>query len=44
MKRLLADLQLLRCLEDRLALTEQPLGRPQLADDLLRRVPASLHV
>ncbi len=41
--RLLADPQLLRRLGDRLPLAEHPLGLAQLADDLLRRVPASLH-
>src|ERR1019366_4077666 len=41
--RLLADPQLLRRLRDHLPLADQPLGLPQLADHLLRRVPASLH-
>ena len=40
---LLRDLDLLRRLGDRLPFTEQPLHLPQLAHDLLRRVPASLH-
>ena len=49
---LLADPQLLRCLRDRLALADQSLGLPQLADDLLRplttaalrdRIPRALH-
>src|SRR4051794_40825670 len=42
--RVLGDLQRLGDLRDRLAVAEQPLGLPQLADHLLRRVPASLHV
>jgi hypothetical protein len=40
---LLADPQVLRSLRDRLPFADQPLGLPQLEDDLLRRVPASLH-
>ena len=40
---LLRDLDLLRCLGERLPLTGQPLHLPQLAHDLLRRVPASFH-
>jgi transposase len=44
MKRPLTDLQRLRRLRNRLPLTQQPLSLPQLADDLLRRMPASLHV
>jgi hypothetical protein len=42
MERLLGDPERLGDLGDRLALAEHPLSLPQLADDLLRRVPASL--
>src|SRR5438034_4356776 len=41
MKRLLRHLELLRHEGDLLALPEQPVGLPQLPDDLLRRMPAS---
>src|SRR5205823_7246602 len=41
--RVLADLQGLGDLGDRLALAEHPVRLAQLADDLLGRVPASLH-
>ena len=40
----LRDLQRLGDLGDRAALPEHPIGLVQLADHLLRRVPASLHV
>ncbi len=39
-ERLLGDLQRLGSLRDRPALAEHPLGLAQLADDLLRGVPA----
>ena len=38
------DMRLARECEVPVHLTEHPLSLPQLADDLLRRVPASLHV
>jgi hypothetical protein len=41
--RLLGDLQRLGDLRNRPAVAQQPIGLPQLADHLLRRVPASLH-
>src|SRR5439155_5656948 len=41
--RVLADLQGLGDLGDRLALAEHPVRLAQLADDLLGRVPTSLH-
>src|SRR5207244_11543060 len=41
--RVLADLQGLGDLGDRLALAEHPVRLAQLADDLLGRLPASLH-
>lgn len=44
MTRLLADLELFRGLGHRPPLTEQPLSLPQCTDDLLRRMPPSLHV
>src|SRR5438445_2682600 len=43
-ERVLRDLELLGDLGDRLAFRQQPLGLAQLANDLLRRVPASLHL
>src|SRR5205807_106231 len=43
-KRVLGDLELLGDLWDRLAFGEHPLRLAQLANDLLRRVPASLHL
>ena len=42
--RRLRDLQGLADLRDRAALAEHPVGFSQLADDLLRGVPALLHV
>jgi hypothetical protein len=39
----LADLQLLGHLRDLMTLGQEPVGLPQLADDLLRGVPSSLH-
>src|SRR5438552_3543819 len=44
MERVLGHLELLGDLGDRATFAEHPLGLAQLADDLLRRVPASLHV
>lgn len=41
--RLLGDLQLLDHLRQLHPLAEQPVGLPQLANDLLRRMPASRH-
>ena len=41
---LLGDLKRLGHLGDLLALPEHPVGRAELADDLLGRMPASLHV
>src|SRR5205807_229090 len=43
-KRVLGDLELLGDLWDRLAFGEHPLCLAQLANDLLGRVPASLHL
>ena len=40
-QRLLRHLELLRDQRDLVALPEQPIGLPQLPDDLLRRMPAS---
>jgi hypothetical protein len=41
--RVLADLEVPRDLDGRLALGQHAIGLAQLADDLLRRVPASRH-
>jgi len=43
MERLLGNPERLGDLWDALPLAEHPLGLPQLANDLLRRVPTSLH-